>query len=80
MSLRLDFFGLSFVVLRVHELGDDFSGMAARIEVVGMRDGFAFAPLFAPVLRENVLSVVVVEVLVLVNVGHYDVEFARVHS
>lgn len=46
--------------------------MAARIEVIRMRDRLAFAPLLATVGGKYVLVVVVVEVLVLVNVrlGH----------
>lgn len=46
--------------------------MAARIEVIGMRDGLSFAPLLTAVRGEDVLVVVVVEVLVLVDVrlGH----------
>lgn len=64
--------GLPFVVLRVHQLGEYLSGMAARIEVIGVRDGLAFAPLLTAVTGEDVLVVVVVEVLVLVAVrlGH----------
>lgn len=46
--------------------------MAARVEVIGMRDGLAFAPLLTAVRGEDVLVVIVVEVLVLVEVrlGH----------
>jgi len=46
--------------------------MAARVEVIRVRDGLAFAPLLAAVRGEDVLVVVVVEVLVLVDVrlGH----------
>jgi len=59
-------------VLGIHQLGENLSGMAARVEVIGMRDGLAFAPLLTAVRGEDVLIVVVVEVLVLVNVrlGH----------
>lgn len=46
--------------------------MAARIEMIGMRDGLAFAPLLTAVRGEDMLVVVIVEVLVLVDVclGH----------
>lgn len=60
-------------MLGVHELRQDLSGMAARIEMIGMSVGFAFRSLFATVTGENVLVVIVVEVLVFVDVvviGH----------
>jgi len=60
--------GLPFVMLGIHQLGEDLSGMAARVEVIGMCDGFAFAPLLSTVRGEDVLVVSVVEVLVLVKV------------
>lgn len=46
--------------------------MAARVEMIGVSDGLAFAPLFTAVTSEDVLVVVVVEVLVLVEIrlGH----------
>lgn len=46
--------------------------MAARVEVIGMCDGLAFAPLLTAVRGEDVLVVIVVEVLVLVEIclGH----------
>lgn len=55
-------------MLSIHQLGEDLSGMAARVKVIGMCDGFAFAPLFSTVRGENVLVIRVVEVLVLVEV------------
>jgi len=63
---------LPFVVLGVHQLGEKLSGMAARVEVIRVRDSLAFAPLLTAVRGEDVLVVVVVEVLVLVDVclGH----------
>lgn len=59
-------------MLRVPQLSEYLSGMAARIEVIGVRDGLAFASLLAAVASEDVLVVVVVEVLVLVEMrlGH----------
>lgn len=59
-------------MLGVHQLGEDLPGMAARVEVVRVRVGLAFAPLLAAMCGEDVLVVVVVEVLVLVDVrlGH----------
>lgn len=64
--------GLPFVMLSIHQLGEDLSRMAARVEVIGMCDGLAFAPLLTTVCGENVLVVSVVEVLVFVEVrlGH----------
>lgn len=61
-----------FVVLGIHQFGENLSGMAARIEVIGMCDGLAFAPLLTAVCSEDVLVVIVVEVLVLVEIclGH----------
>lgn len=61
-----------FVVFSIHQFGEDLSGMAARVEVISMRDGFAFAPLLTAVCSEDVLVVIVVEVLVLVEIclGH----------
>lgn len=55
-------------MLSIHQLGEDLSGMAARVEVIGMCDGFAFAPLLSTVSGEDVLVISVVEVLVLVEV------------
>lgn len=59
-------------MLRVPQLRKYLSGMAARVEVVGVGDGLAFASLLTAVTGENVLVVVVVEVLVLVEMrlGH----------
>lgn len=59
-------------MLRVPQLGEYLSGMAARVEVVGVGDGLAFASLLTAVTGENMLVVVVVEVLVLVEMrlGH----------
>lgn len=53
-------------MLGIHQLGEDLSGMAARVEMIGMRDSLAFAPLLTAVRGEDVLVVIVVEVLVLV--------------
>lgn len=60
--------GLSFVMLGIHQLGKDLSRMAARVEVIGMCDGLAFASLLSAVRGEDVLVVSVVEVLVLVKI------------
>lgn len=51
--------------------------MAARVEVIRVRNGLAFAPLLAAVRGEDVLVVVVVKVLVLVDVrlGHSSRDF-----
>lgn len=59
-------------MLGVHHLGENLSGMAARVEVIRVRDSLAFAPLFTAVRGEDMLVVVVVEVFVLVDVclGH----------
>lgn len=64
-------------MLGVHQLGENLPGMAARVEVIRVRVGLAFAPLLAAMCGEDVLVVVVVEVLVLVDVrlGHRSRRF-----
>lgn len=64
-------------MLGVHQLGENLSGMAARVEVIRVRNGLAFAPLLAAVSSKDMFVVVVVEVLVLVNVrlGHSSRDF-----
>lgn len=57
------------VVLCVCELGGDLSGMAGRIEVVGVLVDLLLSPLLAAVSREDVLVVVEVVVVVLVKEG-----------
>lgn len=56
--------------------------MAARVEVIGVRDGLALAPLLTAVAGEDVLVVVVVEVLVLVAVrlGHSSRDLIPVYA
>ena len=68
INLRLGLSNIPFVVLGVHQFGQDLSGMAARIEVICVCQCLAFASLFATVPGEYMLVVIVVEVLVLVNV------------
>lgn len=60
------------VVLRVDQLRNDLSGMAGRIEVVGVLAHLFLRALLAAVSRENVLVVVKVVVVVLVeeSLGH----------
>lgn len=60
------------VVLCVHELGDDLSGMAGRVEVVGVLVDLLLGALLAAVSGEDVLVVVEVVVVVLVkeSFGH----------
>lgn len=58
---------MPFIMLRVHQFGDDLSGMAARVEMVCVCQGFAFTPLFTAMAREDMLVVIVDEVLVIVN-------------
>lgn len=57
------------VVLRVHQLGDDLSGMSGRVEVVGVLVDLLLGALLAAVSREDVLVVVEVVVVVLVKEG-----------
>lgn len=54
-------------MLGVHQLGEDLSRMATRIEVIRVRVGLSFAPLLAAVCGEDMLVVVVIEMLVLVE-------------
>ena len=65
--LRLSLDSLFLVVLGVHELGEDFSGMTIRIEVIRVHSSLPLASLLAAVTGVDVLVVVVVEVLVLVK-------------
>lgn len=58
---------MSFIMLGVHQLRDDLSGMAARVEVVRVCQRFALTPLFTTMSGENMLVVVVNEMLVIVN-------------
>lgn len=60
------------VVLRVHELGDDLSGMSGGVEVVGVLVHLLLGALLAAVAGEDVLVVVKVVVVVLVkeSFGH----------
>lgn len=44
-------------MLGVPQLGEYLSRMAARVKMVGMGDGLAFAPLLTAVTGENVLVV-----------------------
>lgn len=57
------------VVLSVHELGDDLSGMAGRVEVVSVLVDLLLGALLAAVSGEDVLVVVEVVVVVLVKEG-----------
>lgn len=62
-----------FLIVRgVGELGDDLSGMAVRVEVVGVLVYFLLGALLAAVAGEDVLVVVKVVVVVLVkeSFGH----------
>ena len=64
-------FGLSnipFIVFRIHQFGEDLSGMAARIEMICVCKSLAFASLFSTVTGKDMLVVIVVEVFVFVNV------------
>lgn len=74
LGLRLALGDVPFVVLGVHQFGDDLSRMATRVELIRMRRSLPFASLFPTVPGEDVLIVVIVEMLVLVT------EFFGVHS
>lgn len=76
MRLRLGFAGggARLVVVGVHKFGQDFSGMSAGIVVVCMHHSLPLAPLFSAVPGVDVLVVVVVEVLVLVEMGFRHVQ------
>lgn len=63
---------LAFIVLGIHQLGENLPGMAARVKVIRVRIDLAFAPLLTAMCSKDVLVVIVVEMLVLVDVrlGH----------
>lgn len=60
------------VVLCIDQLGNDLSGMAGRVEVVGVLAYLLLSALFAAVAGENVLVVIEVVVVVFVeeSLGH----------
>ncbi len=72
--LRLGLDSLFLVVLGVHELREDFSGMAVRVEVIRVHSSLSLASLLAAVTSVDVLVVVVVEVLVLVKMGFRHIQ------
>ncbi len=59
--LRLGFDSFFLIVLGVHELREDFSGMAVRVEVIRVHSSLSLASLLATVTGVDVLVVVVVE-------------------
>ena len=57
------------LVMSVHELSEELSGMSGGIEVVGVHVSLTLAALLAAVPGVDVLVVIVVKVLVLVEMG-----------
>lgn len=56
-----------FVILRVDEFGDDLSGVAGGVEMVGVLIHFLLGALFSSVPGENVLVVIEVVIVVFVK-------------
>lgn len=56
------------VVVGVHELGQNLSGVARRVEVVGVLAGLLLGTLLAAVARKDVFAMVIVVVLVFIKV------------
>lgn len=55
------------IVLRIHQLGEDLSGMTGRIKVVCMIASFLLGALFASVSAEDVFVMIEIVVLILIK-------------